>query len=69
MDCTECGKALGPNNATGFCGKHYKPTSFRYVSGPRLTEDDIANLRVDRDPCSYCGVRADVGCKHQRQAS
>lgn len=19
---------------------------------------------VDRDPCSYCGVRADLGCKH-----
>lgn len=23
-------------------------------------------LRVDRDPCTYCGVRADIGCKHQR---
>lgn len=22
--------------------------------------------RVDRDPCTYCGVRADVGCRHQR---
>lgn len=21
-------------------------------------------VRVDRDPCSYCGVRLDVGCKH-----
>lgn len=25
---------------------------------------DIASRRVDRDPCAYCGVRADVGCKH-----
>ena len=22
--------------------------------------------RIDRDPCFYCGVRADVGCRHRR---
>lgn len=21
---------------------------------------------VDRDPCSFCGVRSDFGCRHQR---
>lgn len=25
-------------------------------------------LRVDRDPCTYCGTRADIGCKHRRVA-
>lgn len=24
---------------------------------------------VERDPCTYCGVRADVGCKHNRRAA
>lgn len=23
---------------------------------------------IDRDPCRYCGIRADIGCKHQRAA-
>jgi len=23
--------------------------------------------RVDREPCAYCGVRADVGCRHVRR--
>lgn len=22
--------------------------------------------RVERDPCSYCGARGDLGCKHRR---
>lgn len=25
--------------------------------------------RVERDPCTYCGVRADVGCQHNRSAA
>ncbi len=25
-------------------------------------------LRLDRDPCTFCGVRADVGCRHSRAA-
>ncbi len=25
-------------------------------------------LRVDRDPCTFCGVRADIGCRHSRAA-
>lgn len=30
---------------------------------------DIESRRVDRDPCWRCGVRADVGCEHQRWAA
>lgn len=25
--------------------------------------------RVNRDPCSYCNVRADIGCRHSRIAA
>lgn len=25
-------------------------------------------LRVSRDPCPFCAVRADIGCKHRRAA-
>jgi hypothetical protein len=25
--------------------------------------------RVDREPCGFCGVRADHGCRHQRMAA
>ncbi len=24
---------------------------------------------VDRDPCTFCGVRAEVGCKHNQVAA
>jgi hypothetical protein len=27
------------------------------------------HLRVNREPCGFCGVRADVGCHHQRMAA
>ncbi len=33
------------------------------VSGPRTYPTP-----VDRDPCTYCGVRGDLGCKHRRAA-
>jgi hypothetical protein len=25
----------------------------------------VRERAVDRDPCTYCGTRADYGCKHQ----
>jgi hypothetical protein len=28
----------------------------------------VDSLRVARDPCPACGIRADVGCKHRRAA-
>lgn len=30
----------------------------------RLSEAEIAARRVERDPCPFCGTRADVGCRH-----
>lgn len=27
---------------------------------------DESRPRVDRDPCTFCGVRGDVGCKHRK---
>ncbi|SCY89394.1 hypothetical protein SAMN05660666_03462 [Novosphingobium aromaticivorans] len=29
----------------------------------------IPDTLVHRDPCLKCGVRGDIGCKHQRQAA
>lgn len=40
------------------------------VSKSRRQEDEEEILRhavrVDRDPCSFCGVRGDIGCSHRR---
>jgi len=30
------------------------------------SSDDITRRKVTRDPCFQCGVRADIGCRHQR---
>lgn len=44
-------------------------TTRQYVrTKPELPNDAIAARRVDRDPCPYCGVRADIGCKHRGAA-
>lgn len=30
---------------------------------------DVSHMpRVSRDPCGFCGVRADIGCRHSVQA-
>lgn len=35
----------------------------------RLAErEEALNRVVNRDPCTFCGVRGDVGCKHRRAA-
>lgn len=31
-------------------------------------EREVDALRVQRDACGFCGVRADVGCRHRRVA-
>jgi hypothetical protein len=36
------------------------------VARNQAQRDDIANRIVDRDPCTYCGVRRDIGCRHTR---
>lgn len=28
----------------------------------------VETLRVSREPCAKCGIRADIGCKHRRAA-
>jgi hypothetical protein len=38
------------------------------VSIDWLPEKDLPP-RVHRDPCTYCNVRADVGCRHNRWAA
>lgn len=33
---------------------------------------ELARVRagiIDRDPCTFCGVRAEVGCKHKKLAA
>lgn len=29
-----------------------------------LPREEIESRRVNREPCSHCGTRADIGCKH-----
>lgn len=29
--------------------------------------DTLPPVIIDRDPCTYCGVRGDIGCKHNRR--
>lgn len=46
----------------------------RVHDGPRITthnresDEFIDRLRVNREPCTFCGVRADVGCRHRGAA-
>lgn len=37
----------------------------RVQPAARLPDPDSLP-RVDRDPCFFCGARADLGCKHRR---
>jgi hypothetical protein len=40
-----------------------------YRAGEHIAERErIEGLRVNRDPCPLCAVRADIGCKHRRIA-
>lgn len=37
----------------------------RYQSTNHTSREILAEtLRVDRDPCTYCGTRRDLGCSH-----
>lgn len=39
----------------------------RTLAEARQDADGLAeSLRVERDPCFLCGVRADIGCYHRR---
>lgn len=37
------------------------------VSDCDADPDALAAPRINREPCTFCGVRADIGCKHSRQ--
>lgn len=41
---------------------------YHRVSLIHQREAHAESLRVFRDPCTYCGTRADIGCKHRRTA-
>lgn len=32
-------------------------------------QQGIVEVAQSREPCTYCGVRADYGCKHNRRAA
>jgi hypothetical protein len=38
------------------------------VKPPQASQQPLPP-RVDRDPCPYCGTRADVGCRHSGRAA
>lgn len=68
--CRLCETRLNALNTSGFCLKHRCNTSrARYNIALKLTGDELEARRVNRDPCTYCAVRADVGCKHNRWAA
>jgi hypothetical protein len=63
-------------------GKTWLPDNWRPVEGSEtslelarrvakhIERDVLADtLRVSRDPCPLCAVRADIGCKHNRRAA
>lgn len=31
----------------------------------QASTDDVSRLVVRRDPCPFCGVREDIGCRHR----
>lgn len=35
--------------------------------GETVPQPEAGPLTIHRDPCFKCGVRGDVGCRHQRQ--
>lgn len=34
-----------------------------------IANDELESRRVNREPCPYCGIRADIGCRHVLSAS
>lgn len=52
---------------------------YRHERGPRpddhkqkpilfVVKDVPPPIYINRDPCTYCGVRGEIGCKHSRRA-
>lgn len=58
----------GPLNAKPNPQSGNAVTMVHRVSLIEVREAHADSLRVERDPCGFCGVRADIGCKHRRVA-
>lgn len=52
------------NYSMGHIGARYVEAE-KHIARIREEQALIDALRVERDPCTYCGVRADVGCRHR----
>lgn len=60
LNCGEC--AIRRNLRTlGL----FQPKARKIAPVPSYVE----TTRVYRDPCTYCGVRGDIGCVHNREAA
>lgn len=60
------GRPVPPAPANNFQKSPRSAPTMRPEPGPAL---DNCPPRVDRDPCTWCGTRADVGCSHQRRVA
>lgn len=65
--CDECGIEIRKENRSGFCLAHGERGQVKREF--KANVEVLLMNRVDRDPCTYCGVRGDVGCRHQRRAA
>lgn len=43
----------------------HKPKPAAAPAAPAVAKPEP--VRVDREPCFYCNIRADIGCKHSRR--
>lgn len=43
------------------------PGSAEYTISYDAKKIEAAEKAVDREPCTYCGVRGDIGCRHKRR--
>ena len=67
--CGICSKELRSDNASGLCSTHYHEARHLTQIEKSLKDEIAETLKVDRAPCPYCAIRADIGCKHQAVAA
>lgn len=48
--------------------RDYRTTGYERAMRSAADKEAALARRVTRDPCHVCGVRADIGCNHQRVA-
>lgn len=70
MDVAARLKAAMKANPQGIKETNYHGRNCAIMAAPiRQAAAEIELRRVNREPCFYCGVRADVGCEHSLSAS